>query len=841
MGYDALGNFQPGEDASEATSTKSSLDTEIAATEKDLAAVKDKLRIANQSLKSIDPKYETNKAYISKLNTQVESYKQEISVLEAKLDKLKKQKGDATGKKPAPKPKPPKSTVEDVPTVEVTSTKNRFKTPKRTYNPLGKFSSYTYRITMYMISPSALSAYMDSGVWNKNGMYIVAQSAGADGLRAPGFEHDYFIDNVELETATTSKESGTSGIAMTLKFDIFEPYGMTFLTNLIKAANAVGNKDSAGKLSEGGFAMSQFYLLTVRFYGYDEKGNLVTTPESAPGTRNKTDDPGLFERTFPFTILEANTKLDNKVTRYNITAAPLTEQLGFGAKTTAIQEPLNISGDTVSDILSDSPTSLIKILNTKEEALVKAKKKEIANVYKIKFEENIGIDSALLVDKQHYVPSQSPLNGLPGAVNVREANKGGAATVSKSKRSIQIPAGTRIPQAIEQIISQSTYITDCLSVVNKEVLQPVTDGEDLSITNPSPKELVWFAIVPQIKYLAFDSILKSNAYEITFYVKSYAIPFFRSEYFPNKSKYNGPDKIFNYWYTGQNEGVLSFNMTFNNLYQAMGSMFSTGEIKNSGGIPMSLTTSMGEDTAGKMPGTSEEVASLKSWLFMPEEQQKATMTILGDPDFLMTAAYGTLTEMTTDNPAEESPINPVTGTIYIEIDLRSVNDYNADGTMKPEATYQFWKFNEEMEKELQGRMLYQVNKVKSKFSKGVFTQEFTDLILPPTELAGTSKSTTQDAQSREKAPSSAATKGKSLDPVVAAKARSDFAKIDPRRLDLPRPTKHDNGKPILAPVRTAEDEFENRKLDFKGYDKSAQVFNKDAGRRDSVTLLPKKQ
>ena len=746
MGFDALGNYQPGDDASTATNTSPSLDAEIAATEKELAAVKEKLRIANQSLKNIDPKYQMNQAYIQKLNTQVESYKQEIAVLEEKLARLKKQKEPVV--KPNKQSNKPATADDSIP-VETTAKMNRFKTPKRTYNPLGKFSSYTYRLTMSIISPAALSAYMDTGVWNKNGMYIVAQSAGADGLRAPGFEHDYFIDNVELETATTSKETGSSGIAMTMKFDILEPFGMTFLTNLIKASNAVGNKDSSGQLSEAGYAMSQFYLLTIRFYGYDEKGNLVTAPNSAPGTRNKTDDPGLFERTFPFTIQEVATKLDNKVTRYTITAVPLTEQLGFGTRTSSIQEALNISGSTVSEALSDGKTSLIEILNNKEVELVKAKKKEVANVYKIEFEENIGIDSALLVDKSHYVPSQAPLNGLPGAVNVREANKGGASTVSKNKRSIQIPAGTRIPQAIEQIISQSTYITDCLSVVNKEVLQPVTDGEDLSITNPKPKELSWFAVVPRIKYLAFDKLLKANAYEITYFIKKYEIPFFRSEYFPNKSKYNGPDKIFNYWYTGQNEGVISFNMTFNNLYQAMGSMFSTGEIKNSGTVPMTLTTSMGEDTAGKMPGTSEEVASLKSWLFMPEEQQKATMTIYGDPDFLMTASYGTLTEMTTDNPAEEAPINPVQGTIYIEIDLRSVDDYDADGKMNPGSNYQFWKFNDEMEKELQGRMLYQVNKVKSKFYKGVFTQEFTDLILPPIDTMGANANATKtDAQSR---------------------------------------------------------------------------------------------
>jgi hypothetical protein len=253
---------------------------------------------------------------------------------------------------------------------------------------------------------------------------------------------------------------------------------------------------------------------------------------------------------------------------------------------------------------------------------------------------------------------------------------------------------------------------------------------------------------------------------------------------------------------------------------------------------MALTTSMGQDTAGKLPGTSEEIASLKAWLFQAEDQQKATITILGDPDFLMTASYGSFDEMT-GSIADEAPINSTKGAIFIEIDMKSVKDYGADGTMKPVSDYQFWVFNDEMEKQLQGRMLYMVNSVKSKFAKGVFTQEFTDLSVPPLEFSGKASTPAADAKSREggtgtKKPSN----GTSLDPAKAAQARRDFAAKDPRRLDLPRPTHHDNGKPILAPATSADDE---KNLVGKGYSSAAQVFNKDAVQRDPVTLLPKRQ
>lgn len=771
MGYNAAGEWVPDEDLTNVEGAKapaaSSIDSKIADVEKQLADQKERLRIATQSLKSIDPKYEMNKAYIEKLQSQSEGYRMSIKQLEAQLADLKKQKENANAKPPASKPKAPNKTAEDMGTVEVTASRDKSAPPRRTYNPLSKFSSYTYRLTLYMMSPSALATHNETGVWDKSSLYIVAQSAGADGLRAPGFELDYFIDNLEMLTTVTKDE--VNGATTNFKFDVSESYGMSFPTLLMNAATKVGNKDVTGQLDDMANAMGQFFLLVVRFYGYDDKGNLVTAPSSPLSTTNKTNDPGLFERAFPIILTNMSAKLDNKTVRYTIEAQPISEKMMLDANTGAIKEALNISGETVKTILSEGSSSLIEILNNKEKDLVKNKKKKVANVYKIVFEENSGLEDALLVDKNHYVPSQAPLNTLPGPVNVREANKGGSATVSKAKRSIQIPAGTRIPQAIEQVISQSTYITDCLSVVNKETLQPVSEGDNLNVNNAKPKELVWFTIVPQVKYLDFDDILLRNAYEITFYVKPYKIPFFRSAYFPSRTGFDGPDKIYDYWYTGQNEGVISFNLTFNSLFTSMGSMFSQGEIKNKGNIPMSLTTSMGQDTAGKLPGTSEEVSSLKAWLFDPEEFAKAHLTVYGDPDFLMTSSYGTFDEMSSTSIAEEAPINPLDRVILIALGLKGVEDYASNGTMKPESSYKFWKFSDKLEKQLNGRMLFIVTTIKSKLSKGMFTQEFTDLVMVPDDAG--SDANTNDAQTRENAPAAPAA-------VTKKASQSDIRKVD---------------------------------------------------------------
>jgi chromosome segregation ATPase len=116
MGYNAAGDWVPDEDLTNVEGAKKAsaptVDDDIAAKEKEIAAVKEKLRIANQSLKNIDPKYEMNKAYIEKLNGQVEEYKKTLSSLETQLADLKHQKEMLSSPPPA-KTKPKPKTAED--------------------------------------------------------------------------------------------------------------------------------------------------------------------------------------------------------------------------------------------------------------------------------------------------------------------------------------------------------------------------------------------------------------------------------------------------------------------------------------------------------------------------------------------------------------------------------------------------------------------------------------------------------------------------------------------------------------------------------------------------------
>ena len=78
---------------------------------------------------------------------------------------------------------------------------------RRLQNPLGALSSYTYQLSLYMISPEAYDAFVATGRrtinaleaggagLNTSGAYLIAQSGGINNKtsqRAEGFDKDIY-------------------------------------------------------------------------------------------------------------------------------------------------------------------------------------------------------------------------------------------------------------------------------------------------------------------------------------------------------------------------------------------------------------------------------------------------------------------------------------------------------------------------------------------------------------------------------------------------------------------------------------------------------------------------
>ena len=123
----------------------------------------------------------------------------------------------------------------------------------RLQNPLGNFASYTYQLSLYMITPDAYEAFIQSGrrdinafkdISNTgNGAFLIAQSGGIDSLgktkRAPGFDLDLFIDDLKIKNVISPNKTGSEVNIFEMSFTITEPYGFSFLTKLRNAASTL--------------------------------------------------------------------------------------------------------------------------------------------------------------------------------------------------------------------------------------------------------------------------------------------------------------------------------------------------------------------------------------------------------------------------------------------------------------------------------------------------------------------------------------------------------------------------------------------------------------------------
>jgi hypothetical protein len=172
----------------------------------------------------------------------------------------------------------------DRPTKTTSTADVNQKPGKRTFNPLSNFSSYTYQISLYMITPDAYDAFVLSGRKNINvlanentgGAYLIAQSGGINNTsskRAPGFELDYYIDDLKMKHAVSGKSTQTESNITSMSFTVYEPYGFSFISRLRKASEALQSNSNLRDYRDLSNELKQFFVLGIRFQDMIAMGN----------------------------------------------------------------------------------------------------------------------------------------------------------------------------------------------------------------------------------------------------------------------------------------------------------------------------------------------------------------------------------------------------------------------------------------------------------------------------------------------------------------------------------------------------------------------------------------
>ena len=700
---------------------------------------------------------------------------------------------------------------------------------KRLENPLGNFSSYTYQISLYMITPDAYNAFIQSGrtnihaidnitaagletldtanrnssgfkpyvppsqaniqannlkqkstanknssgfkayvppdqrnkttsppaasstlssTINKGGAYLIAQSGGINNSseqRAPGFDTDFYIEDLKLSSKLAPAETQSSTIVNDISFKIVEQYGFSFISKLRTAQDKLAANTSNTRYGQLTNPLKNMFVLGIKFLGYDENGNLIDPNKYSSTLGNPVGNAyGIYERFIDILVNSVKYKLDGRPVTYQIEASQASIQEALGLKNGIIWSGASVSGATVRDALlgrtqqleggkTVSVQGLISKLNGDQQVLLKNKKIQIATQYNVEFIgdsqkiENASLISTADIDKRFWPQSDAKTTSQ---VTVAKEKKQKDKPINTA-RQISLGKGIPIVQAINEIIKQSSFLENALSAVVKTQLEPQKDpitGVEISNSDDTPPVIEWYNIQPEIENLGWDSIQHDFVYKITYKIQPYSTPFVLSAYTGMTEPYYGPDKRYDYWFTGKNSEVLKFEAEFNTNFYMVTYEGVTGDTATSPNIPVKAGQPQNQSKTTKLNAGQEAQNSYMTSLFDPATWATARVQILGDPDFLMNPSTNNLNALYDKFYGPDGyTINPNGRQVFIEINFIEPIDYdNSTGTLSMNNSIYFFEYPNIIKRDLEARgggVILQVNSVNNVFSKGKFEQE----------------------------------------------------------------------------------------------------------------------
>ncbi len=671
---------------------------------------------------------------------------------------------------------------------------------RRTYNPLAQLASYTYNISLYMVTPDAYEAFVQSGrkkidALSKaipvseavsaaggigGGAFIVAQSGGTsnDSRRTSGNNVDYYIDNLRFTTLTNTKSTqGPVTAVSQMSFQITEPYGFSFISDLKRAGEALKAYSASGTYKNMYNAFRNFYILGIRFYGYDIDGRLVKGSDKRYGSAiDPLGGDALFENFYDLQFSNVNFKLTGDAVIYNISAVSINGQSLLGIKRGRMPNGISVQGASVKDALT-GPYGLFTGLTKKEKDRVNTKTQKLVNEYEVVFlgEAEQLIKEASLVSDADLAKYRWGDTGSEKTVDVNDSKN---ATPPKPElRMFTFNHDTSIISAIETIIKKSAFMVDALKTVYANVKQPNPQQKDYEKTEKEPATIRWFNISSNIVKADWDDQLGDWAYKMIYTIQIYDIPSIETPYSQAARKYYGPHKKYEYWFTGKNSEILDFNFNFDNLYfnAALGlSKFPTDtsgktaggretgngtSTNNSGPSVGNGNTTSGNnglkedqpplgsgDTSGSAKiggevavkpdirqngdkttglGVSIEAQnSIETYLNDLGAYYTGRMRIIGDPDFLIRDAAVSVNSLYNQfYDTNGFTINAQGGQVFIEVKIKEGKDYRIkSGLQEINENILFLNYPPEVKAISNNSIIYMVSQVDSIFQAGRFEQ-----------------------------------------------------------------------------------------------------------------------
>lgn len=618
--------------------------------------------------------------------------------------------------------------------------------PGRRYkNPLGFFSSYTYQLTLYMMTPAARDEFIRTGRKNpfiyQNGIgtIIVAQSGGINKQqRSPKLPYDFYIDNLKFTTATNPKATQDGVFVIDFfKFNIIEPYGFNFITALKEAAIQLQNADGSATYKKQENPARQFYCIGIRFLGYDENGNIMTGDKTYNGgildpNYSQSTGNGLFERFYDINFVSVTFKINAKTTIYDITASVTSEIASYSQKRGFLNANYKMQGSTVGEML----TQLMTKLEADENDLKEKKSVRLTNSYSIdwsapgaEFIKNAKVVLPEDTDKQK--------TGTSPAQNSTDSNPavGEKVAPNLTERINQNNRDTPITQIMQNVIKFSTYVRDSLKENPKSKLDPAPPRDEAeNVDKPDTAQPIrWVNISAEATEPEFDDLRKDYVYKIKYIIRPYETPWTDSAYANKRSVYPGPFKRYEYWYTGQNSEIVNYEQSmklsyFNNVLDP--SVDTAG--KSSQGqatVPSVPNRTINQDKTNAQDKGAQAINNYINSLYDPASFTDVSITIIGDPDFI-TATSDTSYELDQEYRKYYGPdgytINANGSQIFIEVNFYEGIDYDLQkGYLNINNKIEFYRQPDTI-RNLKGEKIdgvcFMVVSVANTFANGKFTQ-----------------------------------------------------------------------------------------------------------------------
>jgi hypothetical protein len=659
--------------------------------------------------------------------------------------------------------------------VEVNNAYNADQTVQPKDNILDQFASYTYGISVYLMTPEAYKNFVTTKVRTLNGSNLLFQSAGAPATNAvtspsevtstpnntagrnPYFDVDFYIDSLSIDTAFPGKQTQAAHMASELKFTVIEPNGITLLDRIYAAVQDHVPKDGAGKVN---YTAVQ-YLLAIRWYGWDRFGNLI---RNVGETNGLTDPNAAVEKFFPFKIQKINWSVNNKLVTYDFVCAPVGQMVAGGQARGTIPYDIELTDNTVGGLLGGdavyntesvntapntnpaappkanaAPSSkttirqgLMGAMNDFQQKLVQDKKYDYADRYEIVFANGAeSIRDASITKPTNVIkniaksPMGKPATQDPNALDPRKSQ------VDNTLRNSAVTAGQQLLQVIDLTIRNSTYITQQARETFQEVDELGIPIES-STGAPATAKVSWFNITMESipRTAEYDYKRNDYAYDIRYIISPYTVTNFDSKYFPIP-KFNGLHKSYKYWFTGQNTAVLDYQATFNSLYNMTVSGSEPGEnateairrkyTSSMREIPMYSYQSSSSESRSGADGRGNEVSSnAAQYLYSPSDLATTKLRIVGDPGWVQQGSLAAGVDPKNfqyQGFLPDGTINFDSQQVMFEIAWQRPEDYdNSTGLADP-----YSQFGGTARQPLQS-FVYQARKCISEFRQGKFEQ-----------------------------------------------------------------------------------------------------------------------